>query len=73
MEQTRPWALVPGWVSGCVTAGNSCHAEGYQMSFLTGASGPVESEGVLRSDMEGKTIFCDLSCIRGRSGGFVVF
>lgn len=73
MEQTRLWALVPGWVSGCVTAGNSCHAEHYQMSFLTGASGPVESEGVLSSDMEGKIIFCVLSYIRGRSGGFVVF
>lgn len=25
VEQSRHWALVPGWVSGCVTAGNSCH------------------------------------------------
>lgn len=45
----------------------------YQTSFLTGASGLVESEGVLRSDMEGKTISCGLSCTRGRSGGFVLF
>lgn len=45
----------------------------YQTSFLTGASGLVESEGVLRSDMEGKTISYGLSCTRGRSGGFVLF